>query len=219
MAAAAALRAGAGRRRARHGPKASSSTAAIARITSFFLLVLSGAIIVCAVVGLVAVGWNDNRRASERHAALRLALDEVHAVFGRDDRFEEGTLRLIERRAGVKDLHFATEPPAGDREVQSLHDREGRITGWLTWQPDRALERITKALWVLVAIAGAALAGGAFVAAHAGRRLRGQLARSTETVRRLTEEDALTALPNHRATFKRLERRWRGLARGQSFLR
>ena len=60
-------------------------------------------------------------------------------------------------------------------------------------------------LWVLAGLAGAALAGCAFVAARAGHRLGRLLARSIETVRRLTDEDALTALPNHRAMLKRLE--------------
>jgi diguanylate cyclase (GGDEF)-like protein len=53
-------------------------------------------------------------------------------------------------------------------------------------------------------LVGATLAGCAFVAARAGRRLGRLLAHSIETVRRLTDEDALTALPNHRAMLKRL---------------
>jgi hypothetical protein len=124
----------------------------------------------------------------------------------RGDRFEDGRLRLIERRASLKDLRFATEPPAtGALEVQSLHDSEGRIIGWFSWAPERGLARVMKALWVLVAMAGAALAAGAFVAAGAGLRLDRLLARSTETVRKLTDEDAVTALPSRRAMLKRLE--------------
>jgi len=115
-------RLGALRRWPAREPKA-SSTAAVERIASLLLLILSGMVVACAVIGLVVVGWNDNRRTSERHAALRLALDEVHAVFGQGDRFENGRLRLIERRAGLKDLHFGTDPPAaGDREVNVLEE-------------------------------------------------------------------------------------------------
>ena len=205
MAATAARKGGAGQGRSPHEPKTLAVTAT-ARIASLLLLVLSAAIIVCAAAALVVVGLNDRRLTSERHAALRLALDEVHAVFGEGNRFGDGKLRLIERRAGLKDLRFATDPPAtADREVQSLHDRDGRIVGWFSWAPDRALARIMNKLWVLAGLAGAALAGCAFVAAHAGHRLTRLLARSIETVRRLTDEDALTALPNHRAMLKRLE--------------
>lgn len=64
-------------------PKGSSKvTAATVRISSLFLPILGAAIIVCAIAGLVVVGLNDSRRTGERHAALRLALDEVRAVFG-----------------------------------------------------------------------------------------------------------------------------------------
>jgi diguanylate cyclase (GGDEF)-like protein len=207
MAATAARNGEAGPGRAPRQPKASSKlTAATARLTSLFLPVLSAAIIVCAIAGLVIVAFNDSRRTSERHAALRLALDEVRAVFGDGDRFEDGKLRLIERRAGLKDLRFATDPSAtADREVQSLHDRDGRIVGWFSWTPERALARTMNVLWALTGFAAVALAGCAFVAARAGRRLVRLLAHSTETVRRLSEEDALTALPNQRAMLKRLE--------------
>src|ERR1700733_7761489 len=144
MAATAARKGRAGQGRRAREPKASSSAAIAptARVTSFLLPVLSAAIIVCAAAGLVVVALNDSRRTSERHAALRLALDEVHAVFGDGDRLDDGKLRLIERRSGLKDLRFATDPPPpADREVQSLHDRDGRIVGWFTWAPDRALPR------------------------------------------------------------------------------
>jgi diguanylate cyclase (GGDEF)-like protein len=205
MAGAAARRGWAGQGRLAREQTA-SSTAVIAHIASLFLLALSAAVVVCALIGLAFIAWNDSRRSVERHAALRLALDEVHAVFGHGDGFENGRLRLIERRAGLKGLRFATEPPAtGAREVQSLHDSEGRIIGWFSWEPDRGLARVMKALWVLVAVAGAGLAGGAFVAAGAGLRLDRLLAQTTETVRKLTEEDALTALPSHSAMLKRLE--------------
>jgi PleD family two-component response regulator len=44
------------------------------------------------------------------------------------------------------------------------------------------------------------------------------LARSIETVRRLTDEDALTALPNHRAMLQRLEDALAGRRARRSFL-
>jgi diguanylate cyclase (GGDEF)-like protein len=207
MAATAARSGGTEQERRPREPKASSKlTTATTRITSLFLPVLSAAIIVCTVAGLVVVGLNDSRRTSERHSALRLALDEVRAVFGDGDRFDEGKLRLIERRAGLKDLRFATDPSAtAGREVQSLHDRDGRIVGWFSWAPDRALARSMNLLWALAGFAAVALAGCAFIAACSGRRLVRLLAHSTETVRRLNEEDALTALPNQRTMLTRLD--------------
>jgi hypothetical protein len=168
MAATAARNGGDGQGRHLHEPKTLSKvTAATAGLTSLFLPILSSAIIVCAVAGIVVIRLNDSRQTSERHAALRLALDEVRAVFGDADRFEEGKLRLIERRAGLRDLRFATDPSAtADREVQSLHDRDGRIAGWFSWAPDRTLARTMNVLWTLAGFAAVALAGCAFVAAR-----------------------------------------------------
>ena len=58
------------------------------------------------------------------HEAAK-ALDEVRAVFGDGVRFDDGKLRLIERRAGLKDLRFATDPSAtADRERVKLRIRE-----------------------------------------------------------------------------------------------
>ena len=59
--------------------------------------------------------------------------------------------------------------------------REGaRITGWL---------------WTLFGAAGAVLAFGAIFAVRASLRLLRSLDQSTDTVRRLGSQDALTGLP------------------------
>ena len=56
----------------------------------------------------------------------------------------------------------------------------------------------------LLAAVGAALALCAFFAVRAARRLCASLDRSTETVRKLTSQDALTGLPNHRVMLESL---------------
>jgi hypothetical protein len=81
---------------------------ATARIASLLLLVLSAAIIVCAVAALVVVGLNDRRLTSERHAALRLALDEVHAVFGEGD--GSGTASFASSSAAPASRTCASQP-------------------------------------------------------------------------------------------------------------
>jgi len=205
MAAAVAARKGwaAHRRRSHESRGASAATAA--RIASLVLLLLAAAIIVCTAIGFAVTKLDDNRIAAERHAALRLALEEVRAVFGDIERFDDGQLRLIERRAGLKNLRFDPDPPAeAGSEIQSLHDGQGRIVGWFSWAPDRTLARAMDRLWALVAVAAAALAGCAWLAARAAQRLARSLVRSTEMVRKLTDEDGLTGLPNHRAMLKRL---------------
>ena len=81
-------------------------------------MLFAAAMIVLAAVGFAVTWRNDSRLENERHAALRLSLDELHAVFGDVDHFDYGQLRLIERRAGLKDLRFETDPTSeSGREV------------------------------------------------------------------------------------------------------
>jgi diguanylate cyclase (GGDEF)-like protein len=178
----------------------------IARITTILLLVLALPIITCAAIGLTDTHRDDSRLELERHAALQDALDELHAVFGEVDHFDAGQLRLIERRAGLADLHFDTDIVAeSGREVQSLHDPAGRIVGWFSWSPDRSLAHAMNWLWGLAGAVGIGLAFCAFLAVRATRQLGGSLARSIESIRKLTRQDMLTGLPNRRVMLERLE--------------
>jgi diguanylate cyclase (GGDEF)-like protein len=169
------------------------------------LVLLAGVMIAFAVAGAVVTRREDNRLEVERHAALRLALDEFHAVFGDADRFDYAQLQLIARRTGLDDLRFDTDPTAiPGREEQSLQDSQGRIVGWFSWAPDRALFDAMDWLWRLAGTAGVALALCALLAAVVHRRLSRSVLHSNEMVRKLTSEDALTGLPNHRVMLERL---------------
>jgi diguanylate cyclase (GGDEF)-like protein len=174
--------------------------------TTIMVLVLALAAIAFAAIGLTVTQREDSRRQIERHAALQDALDEFHAVFGGVDHFDSGQLRLIERRSGLVDLHFDADLAAdGTREVQSLLDPEGRIVGWFSWAPDRALAHAMDWLWGVAGAVGAVLAFCAFLALRSTRRLGAALARSLESIRKLTTQDLLTGLPNRRVILERLE--------------
>ena len=178
----------------------------IARISTVSLLVLALAVLACAAIGVAVTQRNDSRLAARQHAALQAALDELHAVFGDLDRFDAGQLGLIARRSGLDDLRFDADPMVdAGREVQSLHNGEGRIVGWFSWAPDRAFIRAMEWLWGVAAVVGAMLALGAFFAVRATRRLGAALARSIDAVRRLTTQDPVTELPNRRLMLQRLD--------------
>lgn len=154
-----------------------------ARVTTILLLVLAVAVIGFAAIGLTVTQREDSRREIERHAALQDAIDELHAVFGNVDHFNPGQLRLIERHAGLADLHFDTDLVAdGNREVQSLLGPQGRIIGWFSWLPDRALAHAMDWLWGFAGAVGAGLAFCAFLAVRSTRRLGASLARSMEWI-------------------------------------
>jgi hypothetical protein len=102
-----------------------------ARVTTILLPLLAAAAMVFAVIGLTFTQREDGRGEVERYAALQNALDDLHA--GDADRFEPEKLRLIERSSGLADLRFDSDLlPDSRREVQSLHDPQGRIIGWFS---------------------------------------------------------------------------------------
>ena len=181
-------------------------SARFARAASFFLVLLAAAVIAGAAIGLAVTQYHDRRVAAERHAALQTALAEIRVVFGDIHRFNRAQLRLIARHSGLKDLRFGADPAqGGGREIQSLQDAHGRIVGWFSWAPDRALILAMDWLWSFVGVGGLALVLGAIVARRAAQRLAGSLAQSLQAMRKLTSEDALTGLPNARVMLEGLD--------------
>ncbi len=193
------------RRRSGEPTRAAALDMAASRLTSSVLLGSAAAIIVCAVAGFAVTQREDGRLETERHAALQLALHELHGVFGDIDHFDDAQIRLIERHTGLSDLRFDADGSANTgREMQSLHDAQGRILGWFSWAPDRALFRALTWLWSLVGTFAAALAVCAVLAAGTIQRLARSLVISLRSIRKLTSEDALTGLPNHRVMVENL---------------
>src|SRR5689334_6116225 len=191
------------RRRLAQPPQARPPGAA--RVSSASLVVLAAAVIGCAAIGLKVTQDNDRRLAAERHLALQLALAELRAAIGDITQFDELQLQLLAQRSRLDDLRFDTAPPQDGREVQSLQDARGRIVGWFSWTPDRALIRAMNWLWGLAAAAGLMLLACAAITRRASLRLRKLLSASLETVQKLTSEDALTGLANQRAMMAALD--------------
>src|SRR5271169_1396642 len=178
----------------------------IARITPVLLLIFALAVIACAAAGITATQRNDARQAAERHKAVEATHGELRAVFGDADHFDGGQLDLIERRAGLNDLRFEADLTSdNDREIQSLHDAQGRIVGWFSWLPDRALIHTMNWLWSVVGAFGVFLALAAALALGAMQRLAESFGRSVDQVRKLTTQDPLTGLPNRRVLLEQLD--------------
>ncbi len=188
----------------------------MARALSLSLVMLAAATIVCAGIALTVTQLHDRRMAAERHASLETALDELHAVFGDIRRLDYAQLRLTERRSGLADLRFGSDPPPEPgREIQSLLDAQGRIVGWFSWMPDRGLILAMDWLWGFAGVFGAAILLFAIFARRATQRLARLLAHSSETIRKLTGEDPLTGLPNQRAVLDNLNRALAGRGSGK----
>jgi diguanylate cyclase (GGDEF)-like protein len=208
MAAAAAARNWWAALRRRSGKPSGTAVQGLAasRLTASVLPAFAGCAVVCALIGLAVTIREDDRLSAGRYAALRHALDDVHASLGDNARVDAAELALIERRSGLHDLRFDTdETGAAGREVQSVHDARGRIVGWLSWAPGRDLIRALIWLWGFVGALALGLAACAMLVAGTIRRLGRALAASSRSIRKLTSEDALTGLPNHRMMLENLE--------------
>jgi diguanylate cyclase (GGDEF)-like protein len=180
--------------------------AAAAQLSSYVLMALAVVMLAGAVTGLAVTSREDHRLAAQRHAALEQALDEVRSAFGDAAIFDDARLPLVARLAGLQDLRFDTDAAGtAGREAQSMHDEHGRIVGWFSWASDRTLIRAEIWLWSLVGAIGAVLGLCGFLAAGLIHRLARRLVNALRIIRRLTSEDALTGLPNHRVMLERLD--------------
>ena len=191
-----------------------------ARIGTVLSFVLAFFVLACAAAGLFETQRNDSRSWAEQHAALDAALGELRGVLGDTigtaDHFDAGQLALIERRAGLRDLRFdgALADERG-RDVQSVHDPQGRILGWFSWTPDREFVVAMDWLWGLLAATALVLAVGGYLAMRATRRLVVAFARSRDTVRRLDHAGRIdrVAEPAGRAATARRHDRLARIAR------
>ncbi len=192
--------------RRRSGRRWRRPAGGFARIGAVAPAVLAVAVLACAAIGLIETARSNGRLAAEQHTALQAALAELHDGAAETAHFDAGELSRIARRAGLHDLQFDAALDADHgREVQSLHDAQGRITGWFSWAPDREFIGAMAWLWGSAGLVGIVLAAAAFLTLRATRRLGASLARSRATIRMLATQDALTGLPNRRVVLECLE--------------
>jgi diguanylate cyclase (GGDEF)-like protein len=197
-------------------PAGSVLSTAASQVSSYVLMAVAAAMVVCAVIGFTVTLRADRHVSSEQHAALQLVLDDMQYVASEGGAFGDGQLAVIARRAGLKDLRFDADDSAiGGREAQSIHDGRGRIVGWFSWAPDRALIGAVIWLWGITGALGVVLGVSASLAGGLILRLARRLSASLRTIRKLTSEDVLTGLPNHRVMIEKLntalERRASGI--------
>ena len=155
-----------------------------------------------AIVGYARVNEADSSRGLERRAALLAAIEDVRNSGAEFSALDPRHIQGIERTAGLKDLRFETDPDfkrdLNDREVQSVLNREGRIVGWFTWEPDRSMSDALGRLRPLLALTGMFLVGFAGIALWQVRVSVRDLGKSEQRAWALAHEDLLTGLPNHR---------------------
>ncbi len=171
--------------------------------------------VLLAIVGYALVGQADDRQSQERRAALLGAIEDIRGSGADFSALDARHIKGMERTAGLKDLRFETEPAAGDREIQSVLSRNGRIIGWFSWEPDRSMSNALSQLRPLLGLTGVFLLGFTGIALWLVRRAVRDLGKSERLAWTLAYEDMLTGLPNHRKMIELIDGALAGRAPGE----
>jgi predicted signal transduction protein with EAL and GGDEF domain len=160
----------------------------------------------CVAVGFSFARLSDEQRAAEQRNSLRAAVSEFRALFGNGNEVDPRFIRMIEQGTGLKNVRFESEPANPSREIQPVANAEGRLVGFLSWQPDAPMTALMKNLTPL--IAGGVFGAMFFIGLSAWqlRRSRFALEQTEQKVREASERDALTALPNDAKLARLLEK-------------
>ena len=185
------------------------------RLVATLALFVVSATFFSVIVGYALVGQADDRQSLERRAALLGAIEDIRGSGADFSALDARHIKGIERTAGLKDLRFETEPVAGDREVQSVLSRNGRIIGWFSWEPDRSMSNALSQLRPLLGLTGVFLIGFTGIALWLVRRAVGDLGKSEQLAWTLAYEDMLTGLHNHRKMIELIDGALVGRAQGE----
>jgi diguanylate cyclase (GGDEF)-like protein len=176
------------------------------RVIPPFAVLIVVAIVVLTGLAYVLARQADDYVETQHRRALAGAVEALQAVSADLTRVEPGLIAVLERASGLKGLKLEAEPAAGDREVQSVLDRKGRIVGWFSWEPQRPATELIRWMLPFAALIALGLAGFAALVTWQLGRLGRKLASSERHVQRLEYEDILTGLPNHSHFFAMFDR-------------
>jgi predicted signal transduction protein with EAL and GGDEF domain len=174
------------------------------RVFSASRLIVLLALVAVGVTGLsAAIGYglarqSDERLLTEQRASLRNAIVEFRMLFGQADAIDPRFVRMVEQSASLQNLRFEAEPSPGVREMQTVIDAHGRITGFFTWDKTRPMTLAMNRMMPFIGGVAIALVGFGGFSLGQLRRARRELSASEDQARRAAEEDPLTGLPNRR---------------------
>jgi diguanylate cyclase (GGDEF)-like protein len=185
---------------------AAGSEASILRIVVPLAIVLVVVTIGCLGLGYVVARQADDRAEAGHRQALRGAVEALQAVApdlsGNDPR----VIRILEEASGLKELRFDEGLPDGDRAVQTLLDRNGRILGWLNWDPERSATATMDGISPLAVMIALGFVGLLATALWHLRRLDLRLTISKQQIREHLQVEPVTGLPNGDDILDRLDR-------------
>lgn len=186
---------GGGQRRTGHVGRANTVGP---RVTALLAFILVAIISVCSGLALVLARQADDHLEAEQRQWLVRAIGIQAGRSAAPSQAAENLAEALGQVAGLNELRFETEPAAVEREVQSVLDRNGRIVGWLSWEPKRPVTEMVHRLLPMVVLIALGLVGCSVLVVW-------QLDRLGRRAQRLEHEDALTGLPNHRCFVQKFD--------------
>ncbi|HZR73054.1 bifunctional diguanylate cyclase/phosphodiesterase [Bradyrhizobium sp.] len=181
------------------------------QIASRLIPPLALALLMALIVGAIAFfGYarlTDKRIEAEHYHAVHVGVEKLGLPKSGEDRIDAAGLRQLETFADVRKLKWETEPDpeSGTRAVQAVLDSDGRILGWLSWQAEQPMTETAlrfMPLWLVIAAGLLALGG---LSAWYVRRFSHELETAQILAQRLSQEDAMTGLPDASAILQILE--------------
>ena len=178
----------------------------ILRIVVPLAVILVAVTIACLGLGFVVARQADDRVEDGHRQALRGAVEALQAVAPDLSGDDPRLMRILEEASGLKGLRFDDGLPDGDREVQTLLDRNGRILGWLNWSPQRSATATMNGISPLAVLIALGFVSLLIAALWQLRRLDRRLTTSQQQIRHHLQVEPVTGLPNGDDILDRLER-------------
>jgi diguanylate cyclase (GGDEF)-like protein len=187
------------------GPTAGRQSS-ILRIVVPLAVVLVAVTIACLGLGFVVARQADDRVEDGHRQALRGAVEALQAVAPDLSGDDPRLMRILEEASGLKGLRFDDGLPDGDREVQTLLDRNGRIVGWLNWSPQRSATATMNGISPLAVLIALGFLSLLIAALWQLRRLDRRLTTSQQQIRQHLQVEPVTGLPSRDEFLERLAR-------------
>jgi len=178
---------------------------AVLRLIAPLAFLVISAIVVGTALGYLLARQADDYLEADHRQALSGALEALQNVAPDFARADPKLIEVLERAAGLKRLKFESEPVGDGRELQSMHDRQGRIVGWFSWEPERPATAMMDRVLPVAALVALGLLSFAGLAMWQLSRLGHKLATTEQHLQRLEYEDVLTGLANHMHFFERFD--------------
>jgi diguanylate cyclase (GGDEF)-like protein len=178
---------------------------AVSRVIPLLSAALIAATLLGALLFYLQIRRGDEAAEMQHRQALRAATEQLRPALQSKGEIDSETLRGLEQISGIEGLRWETEPEPSGREVQSVLDAQGRILGWLSWEPTNRISGAVFGLLPLLVVIAAGLIGLGILLLWQTRRIRRALTATVDLLHQVSREDSLTGMANTAGVLEALD--------------